>query len=201
MPAGIEDRDADVWEPLLAVADAAGGDWPSGPVLRLLRLLRILRRAHLASASGCSPTCATVFGDADVLAHRDLLTALPKLDEAPWSDLQGKPLNARGLAQRLRQYGVKSTNVRIGDWTAGLQREDLWDAWSRYLPSTEPKSVKSEQSREGVEGPHCGLPSAHKSATSATSATSQVTGSVGIGLPMVRGPHPDRSALLHPSAC
>ena len=28
MPAGIADRDADVWEPLLAIADAAGGDWP-----------------------------------------------------------------------------------------------------------------------------------------------------------------------------
>ena len=29
MPEGIEDRNADVWEALLAVADAAGGDWPS----------------------------------------------------------------------------------------------------------------------------------------------------------------------------
>jgi hypothetical protein len=28
MPAGVEDRDADVWEALIAVANAAGGDWP-----------------------------------------------------------------------------------------------------------------------------------------------------------------------------
>ena len=28
MPLGVEDRDADVWEALLAVADAAGGRWP-----------------------------------------------------------------------------------------------------------------------------------------------------------------------------
>ena len=28
MPLGIEDRNADVWEPLLAIAEAAGGDWP-----------------------------------------------------------------------------------------------------------------------------------------------------------------------------
>jgi hypothetical protein len=28
MPDGIEDRDADVWEPLLAMAGLAGGDWP-----------------------------------------------------------------------------------------------------------------------------------------------------------------------------
>jgi hypothetical protein len=28
MPAGVEDRNADMWEPLLAIADLAGGDWP-----------------------------------------------------------------------------------------------------------------------------------------------------------------------------
>jgi hypothetical protein len=28
MPNGIEDRNADVWESLLAIADLAGGDWP-----------------------------------------------------------------------------------------------------------------------------------------------------------------------------
>ncbi len=28
LPEGIADRDADCWEPLIAVADAAGGDWP-----------------------------------------------------------------------------------------------------------------------------------------------------------------------------
>jgi len=28
MPDGIADRDADVWEPLFLIADAAGGHWP-----------------------------------------------------------------------------------------------------------------------------------------------------------------------------
>src|SRR5690606_27067067 len=27
LPEGVEDRDADVWEPLLAIAEAAGGEW------------------------------------------------------------------------------------------------------------------------------------------------------------------------------
>jgi hypothetical protein len=31
MPPGVTDRPADVWEPLLAVADAAGADWPARP--------------------------------------------------------------------------------------------------------------------------------------------------------------------------
>jgi uncharacterized protein DUF3631 len=29
LPIEIQDRDADVWEPLLAIADAIGGDWPA----------------------------------------------------------------------------------------------------------------------------------------------------------------------------
>lgn len=29
MPNGVEDRDADIWEALLAVADLAGGHWPT----------------------------------------------------------------------------------------------------------------------------------------------------------------------------
>ena len=28
MPKGVDDRDADIWESLLAIADVAGGDWP-----------------------------------------------------------------------------------------------------------------------------------------------------------------------------
>src|SRR5207249_3048671 len=35
MPPGIEDRQADLWEPLLAIADAAGGLGPSARVWRL----------------------------------------------------------------------------------------------------------------------------------------------------------------------
>ncbi|HKH54183.1 MAG TPA: DUF3631 domain-containing protein [Propionibacteriaceae bacterium] len=45
MPAGVDDRSADLWEPMLAIAELAGGDWPQrhrGPgqraVLPRLRL-------------------------------------------------------------------------------------------------------------------------------------------------------------------
>ena len=29
LPPGVDDRPADVWEPLIAIADLAGGDWPA----------------------------------------------------------------------------------------------------------------------------------------------------------------------------
>lgn len=36
IPAGLNDRAEDVWEPLLAVADATGGDWPQRAAARRL---------------------------------------------------------------------------------------------------------------------------------------------------------------------
>lgn len=56
----------------------------------------------------------------------------------------GWPLDARALAARLRQYEVKSTTIRIGEWHGkGYKAEDLWDAWSRYLPTPPQESVTS----------------------------------------------------------
>jgi hypothetical protein len=150
LPDGIEDRDADVWEPLIAVADVAGGDWPGRA--------RAAARALVAESKDSTPSVGvrlladlrSVFGDRDVMSTEAILSALCKLEEAPWAELvKGSPLNARGLAARLKPYGVSSRTVRIGaDTPKGYRREDLMDAWSRYL-----------------------TPSSEKSATSATGAT------------------------------
>ena len=56
----------------------------------------------------------TVFRDADQMPTKALLRGLIELEESPWGDLKGKPLDERGLARRLRQYGIKSNTVRVG---------------------------------------------------------------------------------------
>jgi hypothetical protein len=65
-----------------------------------------------------------------------ILEKLHKLPEAPWADLKGKPITDRGLAFRLREYGVKSKNLNMGGdhRPKGYAREDLHDVWERYLP-------------------------------------------------------------------
>lgn len=137
MPPGIADRDADVWEPLLAVADAAGGDWPERA--------RVAAVALVADAKGGSPSLGirllsdlrNVFGEHDALSTETILTALIEIEDAPWAELRGKPLDSRGLSNRLRPYGIKPKTVRIGDRTPkGYERAELWDAWQRYLPSS-----------------------------------------------------------------
>ena len=46
MPDGIADRDADVWEALLAVADAAGGDWPERARVAAVALVADSKAEH-----------------------------------------------------------------------------------------------------------------------------------------------------------
>ncbi len=147
MPDGVHDRAADVWEPLLAVAvavaDAAGGEWPerareaavtlvtqaaARPTTLGIRLLEDLRTSFNYVA-------------AESLHSEVLLDMLHNLDESPWGDLRGKPLEARGLARMLKRYDVTPKLIRIGEKVArGYSREDLDDAWSSARWSASPTS-------------------------------------------------------------
>jgi hypothetical protein len=135
LPDGIEDRDADVWEPLLAVADQAGGCWPDRA--------RVAAVAHVAQAKEKSPSLGlrllgdlrTVFGENDQMPSKFILEELIALDESPWGDLGGKPLDARRLSHMLGDYEIKSRTIRMETTTPkGYRKVDLHDAWQRYLP-------------------------------------------------------------------
>jgi hypothetical protein len=136
MPPGVEDRDADKWEALLAVADAARGDWPSRARSAAVALVALSKESSPSLGVRLLDDLRDVFAGRDELTTKEVLELLCKLEEAPWGDLYGKPLDARGLARRLGAYGVKSTKLRVGDTTPrGYRRADLADSWSRCLPS------------------------------------------------------------------
>lgn len=167
MPDGIEDRNADVWEALLAVADAAGGHWPDTARVAAVALVADSKAATPSLGIRLLADLRDVFAQVEAMSTEAVLNALRAIEEAPWDDLKGKPLNARGLAMRLRQYGIRSVVVRIGDSTPhGYRRADLYDAWSRYLDN---RGVKEEV--VGV--------AAKESATSATNATETACTSCG----------------------
>lgn len=136
LPDGVVDRRAEAWEPLIAIADAAGGVWPERA--------RVAAVADVAAYRGRETTLGirllldvrTVFKDRDAMSTFEILEKLNAMDESPWGDLRGKPLDSRGLAARLKKYGVTPKTVRLGDTTPkGYAREDLHDAWERYLSS------------------------------------------------------------------
>jgi hypothetical protein len=153
LPDQLSDRAQDIWEPLLAVAEHAGGPWPRRAIAAAVHLHTSGDQAGETIGVQLLADCHTEFGSDEHLWTGTLLERLHLLDEAPWSDWYGKPITARFLADRLRPYGIRSRNVRTSDGQAkGYRRSDFADAWSRYLPdpptpSTHPPSPASPPSQ------------------------------------------------------
>jgi hypothetical protein len=135
MPEGLTDRPADVWEALVVIGDHAGGAWRSRIREAAVSLNNVRAERDPSLGVRLLADCRAVFGQLDRLTTEDLVGRLVALDESPWGELRGKPLDARGLARRLRRYDVRPGDHRFGDSTRkGYRREDFADAWTRYLP-------------------------------------------------------------------
>lgn len=143
LPGGVQDRDADVWEPLLAVADAAGGRWPHMARVAAVSMVSLSRKERGGLGIRLLEDVRTVFGHADYLGTDELLHALHDLEESPWGDLKGKPLDARGLSWRLGKYDVGPRQIKAIN-RKGYRRDDLHDAWQRYLPGVSVGEVETE---------------------------------------------------------
>jgi hypothetical protein len=151
MPEGVTDRDADVWEALIAVADAAGGHWPRRAREAATAIVRRSKESTPSLGVRLLSDMRNVFGVFEGIAGAEKLTTaailfrLHQIDEAPWGDLRGSKLTDIGLAKRLSDYGIKPKPIRIGagpkDVARGYVRADFHEAWKRYLPSPGPKPV------------------------------------------------------------
>jgi hypothetical protein len=112
MPAGIADRNADVWEPLLSVADAAGGDWPKRSAVAAVALVSALGRGEGSLGVRLLTDIRTVFGNQQEMRTKELLKSLINMDESIWAEVnKGNPITDRGLAFRLRPYEIGSKDI------------------------------------------------------------------------------------------
>lgn len=138
---GLNDRANDCWEPLLAVAELAGGNWP-----RLARIaaatLHGLEEDTPSIGAELLASIREAFDNrrADRLSTADLLEALAEDEEAPWAAWnRGKPMTPHQLSKRLSEFGIKPTTQRIGFKTAkGYRREQFEEAFKRYLSADTP---------------------------------------------------------------
>ncbi|MFD7166612.1 DUF3631 domain-containing protein [Streptomyces violascens] len=152
LPDGVTDRAADVWEPLLAIADAAGGTWPERARTACVELINAAREGDESSLGVRLLTDLrdTVFRGTDRMPTATIIEDLLRMDDAPWDDLDGKPINSRVLSRMLSQYvtaankPIKSRGIRVGSATPkGYYAEDLTDAWERYCPPLPPPEVRN----------------------------------------------------------
>jgi len=151
MPEGIADRNADVWEALLAVADAAGGEWPKLARDAAVALVASSVRGEGSLGIKLLTDIKVVFGGKQMMRTKELLDALINMEESVWADIRGRPLTDRSLAVRLRGYGISSKDIRIGEWNGkGYGKKDFHDAWQRYLtPPPSPATSATPRQSNG----------------------------------------------------
>ena len=137
LPDSLHDRAQDVWEPLMAIADTAGGRWPE----------RARRAAVELMGEPVDPDVnvellhdiGAIFDDinATFIGSTELVGKLAELDSRPWGDWRhGQSITTRAVAERLRLFGVYP---RSNGSVRGYDRDSFEDAWTRY-PASNPST-------------------------------------------------------------
>jgi hypothetical protein len=140
----VEDRAADLWEPLVAVADVVGGDWPERARAAAQRFTADANNTVTESDMNLLllSDIRDAFGACHQLSSARLVNWLRELPESPWDRFD---LNQHDLARRVNTWGIRPDRVSIdGEQVRGYKRGWFEDAWRRYL---------GEHARDGDDAP------------------------------------------------
>ena len=166
IPETLSDRQADCCEPLLAIADLAGGHWPE-----------ISRRALVelcgeSEADDQSVGVRLLTDIRDIFAERcieriksvELAEALAGIETSPWSEWShGKPISAPKLARMLGRFGITPGSIRVeGKTPKGYYLGAFEDSFARYIPpsnrnnATKPANIAGNPDFQSATGRSCG---------------------------------------------
>lgn len=159
LPVELDDRAAEAWEPLLAIADMAGGEWPARARQAAIALSGGEDRDEVTTGTLLLGAIRDAFADADRMPSTDLLEAINADDELPFGGWrEGKGLDSRRLAKLLKPYGVRPRTIWLdGDSAKGYLRDQFSEPWERWLPTRIEASGPSEASGDAEavsEKPH-----------------------------------------------
>ncbi len=141
------DRDADNFYPLLAVAAFAGPRWEAiirdaareiakGVISRedlSTQLLRDLYKVFTAAKK-------------DSLLTAEIIDGLTEIEDGPWKEMfpSRKPITSEKLGHMLRSFGIKSKKLKGGK-PRGYDRADFERLWKRYKDSRYYEEVVDEK--------------------------------------------------------
>lgn len=145
IPASLNDRAGDIWEPLLALADLAGGAWPEKARQAAAGLTGNAQENSPIGALLLDIMVMFIREHADRLHSRKLVEGLNRAGDRPWLELRrGKEINESWLAQQLRPYAVRPKTMWIGELAAkGYMQEDFGEVFRRYIPRVEVEGLRA----------------------------------------------------------
>lgn len=149
-PAGLNDRTADNWSTLFAIADTAFSSWPDRA--------RAAAVALAGSEDENEAAGVMLLGDLrvlyaeqnlDRLLSGEIVQALTKLEDRPWLDwYHGKSITVRQVARLLRPFGIHPKTLRAGDDRGkGYELSQFTDAFTRYLPDSNGDTVTNLENK------------------------------------------------------
>jgi Protein of unknown function (DUF3631) len=149
-PETLQDRAQDLWRPLLAIAQAVGGDWTDRARRAAVDLAGLqppdnsLGVQLLASLQSMFERQQT-----DRLSSETIIRTLADSEDSPWPDRL--PLTTAQLARLLAPFGIRPTIVHRSRTRAsrGYLSRDFADAFARYLPSRLPWTGRLSMTHAG----------------------------------------------------
>lgn len=146
----LNDRQNDITEPLLAIADLAGDGWPEYLRDFLYQLFEAEEESEQSLGIRLLADVRVIFDERGVerLASGDLVQALRELPDAPWGDWRGRGITGHALARMLRGFHIKPDRWRDGSQIVrGYGAKSFRDSWARYLP-VPPSSQEGSQTSQ-----------------------------------------------------
>ena len=159
----LDDRANDNWQPLLAVADVAAGNWPQ----RARKAAENVDKSKADDATSNGEMLLadirwvldgkpeerhggiwTEFDPVDKISSADLADHLAGIEGRPWAEWKaGRSISPAALARQLGPFGILSGTIRLdsGHTLKGYKRADFADAFARYLPALGDQSVTPSQ--------------------------------------------------------
>jgi len=139
VPPELSDRAIDSWEPLLAIAEAAGGGWLDRGRRAALVLSGVVAVDEERAGIRLLGDIRSAFEQRgiDRVSSKVLLGVLNSdtYEESGWSEWRGHPLTGHGLGYLLHDFGIRSKPVKIsGETVKGFTLDQFADAFARYLP-------------------------------------------------------------------
>ena len=148
LPDALSDRQQDICEPLLTIADMAGGDRSTQARSDLTALCRQSQDETESLGVKILSDIRNAFNNeqVDKFSTQRLLEVLVAQEtDSPWAawwerDLKDGNTNgpARKLARMLKPFKIIARVIRLADdrTARGYRADDFQEAWKRYLPET-----------------------------------------------------------------
>ena len=146
LPASLNDRAADIWEPLLVLADLAAGHWPATARQAAVSLTEAAHESNPIGSLLFDICVAFILSKSDRLFSRNIIEELNHLPDRPWRlTTKSKGIDESWLSRQLRPYGVQPRTFRIsGVQAKGYLREDFRETFCRYIPKSEIDALRAE---------------------------------------------------------